>query len=101
MRDWASRYGVSTPPQGYWVRRRSGYSHEESLKSQAKIQKPAKRFTREQVIEIKKLTDEGILSLREIGERYNACHQSISDIKYGISYKSFLSAHVETKPSEP
>jgi hypothetical protein len=80
------RNNIQLPPMGYWMRRRSGYSHEESLVSQKRIQKPAKRFTEEQVLEIKRLLSIGELSLREIGKQFNAHHTTIRNIKYGKTY---------------
>lgn len=85
--DWCDYYELETPPTGYWTRRNHGYSHEESLISQKKIKNPAKRFTKEQISEIRKLIQENNLSLREIGKLFNSCHQTICKIRDKKTYK--------------
>lgn len=94
VRKWCENENIEIPPMGYWTRRKFGYSHEESLISQKKIQKPAKRFTKEQVLEIKQLLKENNLSLREIGEKFNVCHQVIMEIRDNKTYKEFLNPSV-------
>ncbi len=90
VKKWCKIYEIDTPPVGYWTRRTMGYSHEESMLSQAKETKPQKKFTKEQFLEIVKLIKKDEISLREIGRRYNVSHATISDIKHGYTYKNYL-----------
>lgn len=73
------------PPRGYWQRRKFGYSHEESLKSQAKIRKPFIPIPEDKIREIRKLFAQGV-GCREIGRVLNICHTKISAITRGKRY---------------
>lgn len=102
IRGWIKRYRITNiPPQGYWTRRSFGYSHEEALVSQKRIRKPMKIFTKDQIIEIRKLIKEDYLSLREIAKIYNVGHPTISDIKNEKSYKQYLEPSVMELPDIP
>ena len=83
---WCKDLDVAKPPRGYWSRRASGLSHQEAMLP-LKPKQPIKRLTDQQILEILALVRLGDLSLREIGELYNVCHQVIIKIRDGESYK--------------
>lgn len=90
VRAWCRRAGVTNlPPLRYWPRRRSGWTHEEALEPILPKQ-PVKRFTDQQVKEILLLLKEGVLSQREIAEKYNINRPTISRIKTGKAYAHIL-----------
>lgn len=75
---------------GYWARRRAGQTHEEALNPSKKIRKSKNLISREDILEIRKLINEGILSLRAIGRKFKKDHSTISNIKYGKTYKHII-----------
>jgi HNH endonuclease len=78
------KFGVKMPPNGYWLSRNSGKTHEEAL-AQLEINKNYKplppKFTREQLISIIEGIKSKNFSLREIGEWVNCGHHPIMNIK--------------------
>ena len=85
--EYCKDNNIKIPPRGYWQRRQSGYSHQESLISQAKIRIPKILLSEEKIKEIRKLFSDGY-GCREIGRIMDLCHTKISSITRGKSYKN-------------
>ena len=89
LRRHCEKIGVSLPPCGYWIRIKNGYSHEKALNPPPKPVRPRKKlFSFDELEEIKNLINEGILSFRDIGKKFNVHHASISRIAKGTGYSS-------------
>ncbi|MDO8610975.1 MAG: DUF559 domain-containing protein [bacterium] len=76
-------------PKGYWQKRNAGYSHEQSMLP-TEEKNPPKRFTNEQVFEIRKLISENKYSLRTIGRKFGVCHKTIKSIRDNITYTDVI-----------
>lgn len=89
IRNWCKYYGIN-------YKEISPFSHtyKKLYPKVVRIKKPMKVFTKEQVLEIKKLLSENKLSQREIAKIYNVSHPTISDINTGKSYKKYLEPSV-------
>lgn len=85
------RWGIITPPNGYWTKRRQGgMSHEEALKSTPKREpKLIELFTLEQLTEIRDLLKQQV-SLRKIAARFQTHHSVIASIRDGKTCKTRL-----------
>ncbi len=76
LRKHLKRNGIPSPPMGYWERRHSGYTHEESLVSQKRVRQKARRLAPEQTAQARRWMAEGC-SLREAARRLGFCHQAL------------------------
>lgn len=85
IKKFCFRNNIDMPPQGYWQRRKSGYSHEQSLVSQKKIRKPMKILSNESIKQIKLMREKGV-SCREIAKTFQTHHTTISRIVRNKSY---------------
>lgn len=85
VRKICKKQGIKVPPKGYWIRRKFGKSHEEALISKPIVTIRKKRFTEEQVAQIKSLLTSS-LSLRQIAAKFNVTHHTIANIRDGNTY---------------
>ncbi len=85
VRKWCRRYEIACPTVGYWQRRDSGYSHEESLVSQAKVAAPRRWITKEIAEKAAALRLKG-QSYRDVGTALGFGHWSIQSAlqRYGL-----------------
>jgi hypothetical protein len=77
IKDWIKDYNttIKLPPQGYWIRRKMGYSHEESLVSQGIVRIPLRQPTEEQA-KIALSSIESGSSLRKAGKSIGFDHET-------------------------
>lgn len=88
IHNWIEFYDIKNkPPQGYWLRVKSGLSREEALLPIIRKNSPnaakfaPKNFTKEHIIEIKRLIAEKKTSFRKIAKQFGTNHQTISKIR--------------------
>lgn len=82
------KHKILLPPQGYWQRIASGHSPEQSLLSVKKTRIPLKKWTQNEVDEMKKLKTNGI-NLRDIGIKFGIAHTTVGRlIKSGGSERN-------------
>lgn len=96
IKNWCLEYNIEYPHKNYWRMRRAGLTHEDSLNYKKRVRKPMNLFTQEQILEIKKLLEDGELSLRQIGKIFGRKHQIIMDIRDGKTYKDFNGSVIQT-----
>lgn len=96
VRKWCRRYGIKCPTVGYWQRRDSGYSHEESLVSQKKITKPKRLITKEIAEKAWALRLKG-QSYRDIGIAFGFGHWSIQSALRRYGFEDGCSAPARTE----
>lgn len=96
VRKWCARYEIQCPTMGYWQRRHNGYSHEESLVSQAKIVTPKRWITKEIAEKAAALRLKG-QSYRDVGTALGFGHWSIQSAlrRYGLEDGCFAPARTE------
>lgn len=85
IRKWCKAYGVQWPPQGYWQRRKAGYSHEESLVSQKRLIK-GKRFITREIAEQAFVLVQGGMSYRKAAAQFGFRHWGMQQAfeRYGL-----------------
>lgn len=76
VKKWCRYLGIALPPQGYWARRNAGHSHEIALSGLNYIPKYT-HLSQEERNKIRLMLTEG-LTFREIGNRLNRCHTTVS-----------------------
>ena len=76
LRKHCKRDKIVYPPKGYWQRRQSGYSHEESLKSQKKARTPKRKLVKEDMEKAIQLMNNG-LSMRKAAKAIGFCHTTL------------------------
>lgn len=76
LKRFCIRNGIQMPPVGYWQRRASGYSHEQSLVSQKPVRGPRKLVSGEMLDTVRQLMREG-LSLRKAAKSVGCCHTTL------------------------
>ncbi len=91
IRRWACKHELSLPPPGYWIRRNSGYTHEESLVTQKKVKNPLRRPTEEQAHLAFKHIQEGA-SFRAAGREIGFDHETTKSAlaRFGLVPAKFM-----------
>ena len=91
MAKWIKSYSIANvPPKQYWIRRKSGWTHEDALRGRPikpKGQWVLPILNDDQVREVRRLIAEDALSLRAIGRRFNCSHYVLLNIRDGKTYK--------------
>ena len=78
------KYGIETPPAGYWTLRNLGNTHQESIDKliiNKNYTPTAPKFTRDQLIKIVEGIQTGEFSMRKIANLFNCTHHPIMRIK--------------------
>lgn len=87
--------GIVKPPRGYWNRRAAGEDHEAALKPQIKGTKCPRKFSLEQVLEIRRRIDADQESFRAIARAFGCGHQLICQIRDGKRYRDYCETTVQ------
>lgn len=76
LKKHCRKHGIALPPRSYWIRRRCGYTHDQSLVSQARVKPKQRIISEDQIIQAISLRGEG-KSNRDIGVVFGFHHTSI------------------------
>jgi len=104
LKRFCKRHSIKLPPMGYWQRRNRGYSHEQALVSQKRIQPPKKTISQEQIESAIKMIIEGS-SLRKAAKAIKCCHSTLLDRLSGhpvlLLLKHGNAKHAQSKVADP
>ena len=86
MKEWSIIIGIREGT--LWYRKEKGWSDEQILTTPIQI-KCDSRFTKEQIVKIKREYSNGI-TLKILGQKYGVCASTICQIVKGNRYKKYI-----------
>lgn len=89
VQKWLNKLQLDKPPYGYWIRRHSGWTHEEALNGRIKNPPIPRKFTHGQIVLIRQRIAAGE-KLLPLAKEYQVCHKTMRDIRDRVRYKEII-----------